>query len=278
MTTWDEARAANLANWNERAAIHATSATYDLDGLAGDPQRLSGVVAFDATRLTDVAGRRLLHLQCHIGTDTVSWARLGAEVTGLDFSEPALATARDLAERSGVRARFVQADLYDAAEALEGENFDIVYTGVGALNWLADVPRWARLVATLLAPGGRLYLRECHPMLATLSDTSGPGEFVVEYPYFFTPEPLSWDEDTTYTGDETKLVNTRNYEWQHPLAEVVQALLDAGLALRSLEEHRFLEWPFWPWMEPAERGTFVLPAPLRDQVPLMYSLLASKNG
>lgn len=278
MTTWEQARAANLANWNERAGIHATSATYDLDGLAADPQRLSGVVTFDSTRLTGVDGQRLLHLQCHIGTDTVSWARLGAQVTGLDFSEPALATARDLAQRAGVAARFVQADVYDAVAALDGEVFDIVYTGVGALNWLSDIPRWAGLVATLLAPGGRLYLRECHPMLAALSDTRGPGEFVVEYPYFFTPEPLSWDEDTTYTGDETKLVNTRNYEWQHSLAEVIQSLLDAGLTLRGIEEHQFLEWPFWPWMEPAERGTYVLPAAMRDQVPLMYSLLASKDG
>ena len=277
MTDWDDARAANLANWNERTPIHAASTVYDVAGLAANPSQLSRVVGFDAPRVGDVAGQRLLHLQCHIGTDTVSWAKLGAKVTGLDFSEPALAVARDLAARAGIAARFVHADVYDAVEALGAATFDVVYTGVGAINWLPDITRWAQVAARLVAPGGRFYIREGHPMLYALDDLTSPGEFTVRYPYFAAGEPLAWDEDTTYTGDDTKLTNTRTYEWQHHLGEVVQALLDAGLTIRSLEEHRVLEWPFWSWMEHTEDGAYVLAADVRERVPLMYSLLATKE-
>ena len=167
---FDRYRSANLANWEDRTPVHLASRLYDPGGFIADPARITGVVAFDAARLAPhldpdgVTGRRLLHLQCHIGLDTLSWARLGAEVTGVDFSPAALAAARRISAEAATPGRFVEAELYDAPEALP-ERFDVVYTGVGALNWLPDILGWAQVVGRFLAPGGLVYLREGHPML-----------------------------------------------------------------------------------------------------------------
>jgi 2-polyprenyl-3-methyl-5-hydroxy-6-metoxy-1,4-benzoquinol methylase len=170
----DDFRATNLECWEERADVHAASPDYDVDLLATDADLLSEVVRFDRPRLGVIEGLDVVHLQCHIGTDTISLAKLGASVTGLDFSPSALAQARDLAARAGLDVRFVESELYGAPAAL-GTTYDLVYTGVGALNWLPDVAGWATVVAALLRPGGRLHLREGHPMLWSLEDpTSRP--------------------------------------------------------------------------------------------------------
>jgi SAM-dependent methyltransferase len=263
----------NRASWDERAPIHAASAMYDLDAFRRDPRHLSGVVAFDRHAVGDVAGRSLVHLQCHIGTDTLSWARLGATVTGLDLSGSSLEHARRLFAETDTRGRFVQAEVHDAVDALGGERFDVVYTGVGALNWLPDIRRWAHVVVALLAPGGLLHLREGHPMLGALDEHRSP-ELVVRYPYFETVEPLVFDEPGTYTDPDAHIEHRTTHEWQHGIGEVVTALLDVGLTLTSLREHRFLEWQAHPHMVLTPEGTYVLPEPQRDLVPLMYSLTA----
>lgn len=274
----DEHRSANLANWEARVPIHARSHTYDLAAFADDPDHLSGVVAFDRERLGDLTGLDAVHLQCHIGTDTVSLARLGARVVGVDFSPSALAVAAKLAASAGVDAEFAQSELYDVARALDGRRFDLVYTGVGALNWLPDVGRWAEVVASVLRPGGRLHLYEGHPMLGTLDDERGDQELVVKYPYFELDEPNRWVDAGTYTeGDgDTEVSSPVSYEWNHGLGEVVQAVLDAGLALESLEEHRALQWRFWPWMDRTDDGRYQLPEG-RARVPLMYTLRARRS-
>jgi SAM-dependent methyltransferase len=157
----------NRSNWDARVPVHTASRFYDLPGFVAGRDELR---PFELEEVGDVTGRQLLHLQCHLGLDTLSWARHGAAVTGLDFSGPALATARELAERIGARdARFVESDVYRAPEALDGRTFDIVYTGLGALCWLPDIDRWARTAASLVAPGGFLYLAEFHPFCDTLS-------------------------------------------------------------------------------------------------------------
>src|SRR3712207_2487658 len=156
-------REVNRANWDDRARAHAASADYDVAAFAADPRHLSGVVRFDLPLLGDIAGLRGVHLQCHIGTDTVSLARLGATMTGVDFSPASLEQARLLAERAGTPVEFVESDVYAAADVLEPGGFDLVYTGIGALCWLPDIRRWARTVAALLRPGGRLFIREGHP-------------------------------------------------------------------------------------------------------------------
>jgi SAM-dependent methyltransferase len=274
----DEHRLANQRNWDSRAPIHAASRTYDLDGFVADPQRLSGVVGFDKDWIGDVSGQRLLHLQCHIGTDTLSWARLGATVTGYDLSASSLDVARDLARRSGIDAQFVQGELYEAADLLGGERFDVVYTGVGALNWLPDIRGWARVVAALLAPGGTLLLREGHPMLWAVDHDRADDELVVATPYFETAEPMMWDEAETYTDNPgIPLEHTVQYEWNHGLGEILTAVLDEGLTIEKFAEHRELEWQPWHlWQRDQSSGRYVLPEHLRDRVPAMYTLVATK--
>ncbi len=266
----------NKANWNDRAPIHAESKTYGLDAYVSDPDRLSGVVAFDQPTLGDLNGQRAVHLQCHIGTDTLSLARLGATVTGLDQSDTSLAVARKLFANTSTPGEFVLANVYDAATKLSGP-FDLVYTGVGALNWLPNVDRWAAVVAQLLAPGGRLYLREGHPMLWAIDDDRDPADgLIVKHPYFETDEPMVFDDAETYTDGEARLANTRTYEWNHGIGEVITAVLDHGLELTSFTEHRELEWKGLPQMLDAGDGRFKMPPEQADLLPLMYTLTARK--
>ena len=171
----DDYRDVNRASWDERVAAHAASPDYAVARFTDDPSFLSEVVAFDRPRLGDIAGLDGVHLQCHIGTDTVSLARLGARMTALDFSAPALEQGRRLAEAVGVDITFVESDLYGAPEALGTQRFDLVYTGIGALCWLPDIRRWAEVVAGLLRPGGRLFIREGHPVLWALADPRPDG-------------------------------------------------------------------------------------------------------
>ncbi len=271
----DERRAINLRTWDERVPVHETAASYGVDEIATDPDRISYVVEFDRERLgVDVAGKRLLHLQCHIGTDTVSWGKLGAaEVVGYDFSQPALDAAARLAERAGINARWFRGDLYDAPDVIGAERFDVVYTGIGALNWLPEVRPWAEVVAHFLAPGGTFYMREGHPVLWAL-DYDHPTDLRFDYPYFETAEAMEFDEPGTYAVADAEFEHNRTVEWNHGLGEIVTALLDAGLELRAFEEHRFVDWkPFEQFVCIDEvRGHYALPDDRRDLIPVSYSL------
>ena len=247
----------NRANWDERAPAHAASTGYRVEALAPDPAGLSDVVRFDRARLGDLTGLDVVHLQCHIGTDTLSLQRLGGRVTGVDFSPASLREARHLAKRAGADIDYVESDVYAAPEALDGRTFDVVYTGVGALCWLPDIRRWAGVVARLLRPGGRLHLRDGHPVLGTLADPDGTGTLRIDHPYFERPEPMVWDDGGTYVETDHEFVHTVTHEWNHGLGEIVTALLDAGLELTGLTEHETVAWEALPgMMTPVE----VLPA------------------
>lgn len=254
----DDYRSINLANWDERAPAHARSPDYAFARFREDPGYLSKVVRFDLPLLGDVRGLRAVHLQCHIGTDTVSLARLGARMSGLDFSPAALAEARQLASATSVDIEFVQADLYDAVAALGSRIFDLVYTGNGALCWLPDISRWASVVAELLAPGGRLFVREGHPMLWALDDARTDG-LVVDYPYFEQPTPLVWTEPGTYVETDATFVNNTSCSWNHGLGEMFSALLNQGMRITGLTEHDSVPWDALPGqMERLESGEFRL--------------------
>jgi len=237
----EDYRTVNAALWDERAPVHATAADYRVQELVDDPAALSHVVAFDLPRLPEVRGRDVVHLQCHIGTDTLSLARLGARVTGLDLSGASLEQARSLAARTGTEATYVQGELYDAVDLLGASSYDVVFTGVGALCWLPDIARWGRVVADLLRPGGVLHLRESHPVLWSLADRDD-GELVIDHPYFETAEPVVWDEQGSYVDADAVFARTRSLEWNHGLGEVVTALLAAGLVLTRLQEHDSVPW------------------------------------
>lgn len=241
----DDYRAVNLANWEQRAPAHAASPDYGFDRFRADPDYLSDVVAFDRPRLGDLTGLRGVHLQCHIGTDTLSLARLGASMSGLDFSPAALAEARKLAAATGTDIRYVESDVYDARAALGDEEFDFVFTGIGALCWLPDIGRWARVVASLLAAGGRLFLREGHPMLWSL-DERITDRLAIEFAYFARPEPLVWEDDATYVQTDVTFTAKVTHTFSHGLGEIVTALLDAGLQLTMFEEHQSVPWEALP--------------------------------
>ncbi len=264
----------NRAVWDERAAAHAASVDYDVARFHDDPEFLSGVVRFDLPLLGDVAGLRGVHLQCHIGTDTVSLARLGARMTGVDFSGASLAQARALAAATGAVVDFVQADVHDAADLLPEHSFDLVYTGIGALCWLPSVSRWAEVVARLLAPGGRLFLREGHPVLWALADPRPDGLLALELPYVETAEPMVWDDAGTYVATDHVFSRTVTHEWNHGLGEIVTALLDQGLRLTGLVEHDSVPWDALPGqMEPVGGGEMRL-ADRPERLPHTYTLQA----
>jgi SAM-dependent methyltransferase len=260
-------RGLNRANWDDRVPVHLASEFYDLDGFRAGAGSLR---SFEAAEAGDVTGKRLVHLQCHVGLDTLSWARNGALVTGLDFSEPAIKAARSLAASLAVDASFVTADVYDAETALGGRRFDIVYTGIGALVWLPDMPRWAQVVAGLLRPGGFLYLVESHPLAQVLDAT---GTTIVRD--YFDDQPQVWDYPFTYT-DGPELRHTRSVQFQHHLGQVVTALATAGLRIDFLHEHDFEAFKRFESLENHD-GQYRFPAG-HLRVPMMFSLRATRQA
>ncbi|MDI9892423.1 class I SAM-dependent methyltransferase [Microbacterium sp. IEGM 1404] len=267
---------ANRANWNERATLHAArdGSGYGVLRYVEDRDALSDVVRFDQPLLGDLTGKRAVHLQCHIGTDTLSLARLGARVTGLDFSENAVAEARRLVAETGDAVDFVRSDVAHALDILPGGAFDLVYTGIGALCWLPSITEWAGVVADLLAPGGTLHIREGHPVLWSMNETL-PG-LTLAFPYFEQPAPLEWDDDSTYVEVSAPLQSTRTYEWNRSLGEIVTALLDRGLRLDALIEHDSVPWEALPGrMTLRADGEYAL-TEQPSVMPLSYTIRASK--
>lgn len=269
--------AVNRANWDERAPAHAASPGYAVSRFLGDPTFLSDVVRFDLPRLGDVTGLRGVHLQCHIGTDTLSLARLGASMTGLDFSPASLAEARRLAAAAAAEIEFVESELYGALDVLPAGAFDLVFTGIGALCWLPDVRRWAAVVSALLRPGGRLFLREGHPVLWSIDDTR-TDDLVIAFPHVETPEPTVWDGGGTYVESDVEFVHTECHDWNHGLGEIVTALLDEGLTITQLVEHDSVPWNALPGrMEQVEPfGEWRL-ADRPERLPHSYTLQAVKT-
>jgi SAM-dependent methyltransferase len=234
----------NRANWDERAPLHAASEQYSVRKFLDDPAYIGGVVRFDRARLGDIAGLRGVHLQCHIGTDTLSLARLGARMSGLDLSPASLAEARKLATGAGADIDYHEANVYAAVEVFGEGGFDLVYTGIGALCWLPRVADWASVVARLLRPGGQLFLREAHPMLWALDEEAERAW--PKYEYFEHDEPLVWDDESTYVDVEQPLRNTTTHSWNHSLGEIITALLDNDLSLTGFTEHDSVPWNALP--------------------------------
>jgi SAM-dependent methyltransferase len=239
-------RQVNRGVWDERAPAHASSPDYAFERFIEDPTYLSTVVRFDLPLLGEVRGARGVHLQCHIGTDTISLSRLGARMCGLDFSGASLEQARGLAAAAGAEVEFVQAEVYDAVKELGREEFDLVYTGIGALCWLPDIERWAAVVAELLAPGGRLFIREGHPMLWALDYERSDRLLAVEYPYFELSEPIVLQSEGTYVQTDAAFDHNTTHEWNHGLGEIITALLRRGFRLTGLVEHQSVPWDALP--------------------------------
>jgi len=255
-------RSTNRARWDERVPAHAASAFYDLDAIVAGRDDLR---PWEDAELGSLEELDAVHLQCHIGTDTVALARRGARVVGLDFSQPALEVASSLAERCGLAIDWVHADVYDAVAALGGKRFDVVYTGIGALGWLPDVHRWAAVVAELLRPGGALYLTELHPMWGALIDD---GRTICQHA--INAEFTLWDDDGSYAAPDEAFSRNKAWERLHSLGEVLSAVLESGMRVELFHEFDVTPSPT-PWLERGEDGLYRFPEGTW-RFPLAYSL------
>ena len=270
----DEFLNANREHWNELVPINAKSEMYDLDSFKAGKSSLNSI---ELEELGDVAGKSLLHLQWHFGKATLSWARLGAKVTGVDFSEKAIMLARSLGEDIGVDADFVVSDVYDLPDALDArEKFDIVFTSYGVLCWLPDLTRWGQIIAHFLKPGGTFYLAEFHPFANIFYDEDDATDLVVHYPYFYTPEPMRFEPDGYGSyADRSATVTTTDFEWNHGLGDVINALISAGLKIEFLREFPYSCYQHLPMMEKGDDGYWRL-KDKGESVPLVYSIKATK--
>jgi SAM-dependent methyltransferase len=263
----------NRRNWDERAIIHARDMTgfYRLDRVRSGEDRLR---SFEATELGDICQKRVLHLQCHIGTDTLCLVRLGAIVTGLDFSAEAIRVARRLADEAGLKAEFVLGRVDEAARLTPG-HFDLVFVTWGTICWLPDLTRWAHVIATVLRPGGELYFADAHPSFLLMEERGG--KLVPTYD-FQTPvdHPLEFKSATTYTGDQTVMTHQATRQWIHSLSTILEALIEAALTIKMFHEHEILPWRGLEIMVPAPDGCWRLPDE-HPRFPLSFSLRARKE-
>jgi SAM-dependent methyltransferase len=263
-----EAEESNRLHWDEIAPVHLKA--YRVDAL------LSGVSLIDEIQkqeLYPIAGKRLLHLQCHIGTDTLSLALDGAQVTGVDFSPQSIHIARELAGKMNLPAEFIVANVLELPEDLLGE-FDLVYTSQGVLCWISDIKRWAQTVARHLKPGGIFYIFETHPALMMFDDNQADS-FQIKYSYFHSPEPLHFDDEWPDYADSTYVPKTATYEWQWSLSDIVNALIENGLTIELLNEHDKCFYKALPAMTRTPDGWWILPG-YEGMIPMAFSLRARK--
>lgn len=272
----EELMRVNERNWDARAPIHAVSQFYGADGTVPAEWWFA---AFEWDDLGLLANRELVHLQCHLGTETIAFARRGARAVGLDFSGQAIEHARRIAHHHGVTVDYVKSDVHDAVAALGANRFDIVYIGKGSLCYLPDLNRWAAVVADLLVPGGLAYIVEFHPVLTSLGPKPDPNrqELLLRDDYLAGRGPVEHNSTHTYTdGPELPADSAPVYEWAHGLAEVVSALIDAGLTITRLRETDLIPWPRFERMVRDDRtGWWRLP-PDDPRIPLLYAVAATK--
>jgi SAM-dependent methyltransferase len=259
----------NRIFWDELADVHIHS--YGVDKF------LAGQTTLDEIQLRemgDLKGKSLLHLQCHFGMDTLSLAREGAIVTGVDFSPRAIEHARKLSEQADIPARFIQSNIYNLKDHIN-EKFDIVYTTMGVLCWLKDIPEWARIISHFLKPGGILYLMESHPII-NIFDDSKAGPLNITIDYFHKDDPIMWDDHHPDYSDPTHLQENPSYEWRWTISDILNSLISAGMTIEFFNEYDKVFSKFFPDMEQDQDGWWVLPN-LRGKLPLMFSLRAMKE-
>jgi len=259
----------NRELWNELTPIHARSDYYDVEGFKSGKSTLR---AIELEELGEVSGKSLLHLQCHFGLDTLSWARLGAKVTGVDFSDSAIALACHLSKETGIEASFVQSDIYDLPQNLSGQ-FDIVFTSYGVLCWLPDLGRWAEIIAIFMKSGGTFYMVADHPLNNIFESVKDSSELKIAYSYFHTLEPTKWGPGSSYADPNAK-VSHPSYEWTHSLSDVLNSLISAGLRIEFVHEFPVCAFQRFPAMEQDKDGWWRLKG---DNIPLTFSLRATKD-
>jgi SAM-dependent methyltransferase len=261
----------NLKLWNELVEINKDSGLYRLDEFKMGKNVLKPV---EIAELTDVKDKELLHLQCHFGMDTLSWARLGAKVTGIDFSDKAIELAKSISKEINIEAEFIQSNIYDLQNVLN-KKFDVVFTSYGAVCWLNDINKWGEIAAHYLKPGGTFYMVEFHPLLNIFDNETDTKDLFVNHGYFFNDEPLKWEPGGAY-ADRTKITKNPSYEWIHSLSDIINSLIKAGLEIEFVHEFPYCCYSYFPFMEKREDGMWNIKG-LKNELPMMFSIKAQKR-
>lgn len=261
----DNYLAINKNAWNNRTETHLTSAFYDLDGFMKGKSSLNEI---ELQLLGDITGKSILHLQCHFGQDTLSLERMGAKVVGVDFSDKAITHAKQIAKDLNANATFICCDVYDLPNHLN-EEFDIVFVSYGTIGWLPDLNKWAKVVAKYLKPNGRFVFVEFHPVVWMFDDNFER----ISYRYFNTG-PIVETENGTY-ADKTADLTLESVTWNHGLGEVVNSLINNGLAIASLHEFDYSPYNCFNKTVALEPGKYRIKH-LANNIPMVYSIEAIK--
>ncbi len=262
----------NKANWNELVSIHKASEFYRLEDLKKGRNILHQL---ERDELGDVKGKSILHLQCHFGMDTLSLEMLGAEVTGIDYSEEAVRAACELRDELNMKSEFILSDVYSLPEKLN-KKFDIIYTSYGVLTWLPDLKKWADVISHFLKDDGYFYIAEVHPASAVFDNTGNSDKdkiLKVTFPYFGSTEPLRFESEGSYADKSANTINNITYEWQHNLSDIFMSLINNGLKIEFFHEHDFTVWQQFSWMKKCEDGYYRFDS----NIPLLFSLKAKRD-
>lgn len=260
---------ANQKLWDQWTIEHEKSPFYDLAGFRSGKDRLRSI---ELSELGDVAGKSLLHLQCHFGMDTLAWARRGAVVTGVDLSEKSIALARSLSEELNIPSQFYCSDIYQLPDILS-EDFDIVFTSYGVLHWLQDLQQWGKIIANFLKTNGIFYIVEDHPTFRMFT-TERESEIKLANPYFFSDLPEKIEGTGSY-ATENQGETASFYIWNHSMSEILNALINAGLTIEFLHEFPYAARAKFPFMKKGTDGWWHLPKRY-VQIPFLFSLQARK--
>jgi len=257
----------NKRLWNQRTMVHKDSSFYDVSSFLKGKSSLNEI---ELRELGNIKGKKILHLQCHFGLDSLSLQRMGAQVTGADLSDAAIEEANRLNKELSLDAKFVCCNIYDLKEYLN-EQFDIVFTSYGVIGWLPDLDRWSEIISNFLKPGGFFYMAEFHPVVWMLDE----GFKEVKY-YYHNQETIVVDSQGTYT-DRNADIQCTEYSWNHGISEVLNALLSKQLKLEFFNEYSYSPYPCFKNLVQGQDGNWRVKG-LEDKIPMVYSLKASNGG
>ncbi len=256
----------NKETWNNKTDVHIASEFYDVDGFLKGKSTLNDI---ELKLLGDVSGKKILHLQCHFGQDTISFARMGAKATGVDLSDKAIERAREFAEKLNLDVTFVCCDIYDAPTLIE-EKFDLVFTSYGTIGWFPDLNKWANVISHFLRPNGKFIMADFHPVVWMFDN-----DFKTIFYNYFNAEPIIESETGTYADRDSEIANN-TITWNHPISDILNALITSGIEINAFNEYDYSPYNCFNKTEEFEKGKFRI-KPLENKIPMVYSILASKK-
>jgi SAM-dependent methyltransferase len=256
----------NKQTWNDKTDVHIASEFYDMKGFLEGKSTLNTI---ELELLGNVKDKKILHLQCHFGQDTMTFARMGAKATGIDFSDKAVEKAREFSAKLNLDTSFICCDIYDAPNQLD-EKFDIVFTSYGTIGWFPDLDKWANVIAHFLKPNGQFIMADFHPVVWMFDN-----DFKEVFYSYFNIEPIIEEESGTYAETEADL-QTKSIGWNHPISEILNSLLQSGLELKQFNEYDYSPYNCFNEMEEFEKGKFCIKT-FGNKIPMVYSILATKK-